>query len=148
MPTLISRSVNFPFLIGQPLNTSERAELVLDRTQVPDEIEVLLDVARIRNPFRGVRPMQIDPDRVEASVLAMRGAEFVRRRQRLQVAVRDREATVLLAKEPGMWRLLRLTFRVPRQARPSDVYRVQVTQRDGDGQVVGGITLEVPVAQG
>lgn len=148
VPTLISRSVNFPFLIGHPMNTNERAELVLDRTGVPDEIEVVLDVARIRNPFRGVRPMQINPDQIEASVLEMHGAEFVRRRQRLQVAVRDREATVLLAKAPGMWRLLRLTFRVPRQARSGDVYRVQVAQRDRERQVVGGITLEVPVVQG
>ena len=143
--SLLQAYIEFPFLVSHELSERTSVVLRIDRRGLPEAIELLLDVSPRRRPFRGVRLMKYDPRNAEASVLDMSGAEFVTHRRRTMLAIRDREATVRLAVEPGRRRQLALHFRVPKQAEPGEEYRIDVAQHDGQESFVGGITLLTPI---
>ena len=184
VPTLLGALVSFPFLAGHVLNLSEAVELAIDRSELPEHVELLLDPFDRTRYFEGIpgaedTPIErelgnkvtfLDRTRLEVSfcgsagvltlppgssfqyvtdtkktVLSTQGAQLVRRNGRSVLALNDPEAVVRLPKQPGGLRQVVLHFRIPASAEPGDRYRVHVTQRDETRQVVGGVTLEVPV---
>jgi carboxypeptidase T len=171
--------VSFAFLVGNVRNLADTVQLAIDRKELPEAAELLVDPFDRLQRFDIVQPKEpeisrkftlLDRARMEATfagcsgiltlppgasfefipdagnaVLSVQGAERVKRDGRTMLAIREKRATFQLHKEPGALRQVALQLRIPPTAKPGDVYRVRVAQRDEAGKTVGGVTLEVRV---
>jgi carboxypeptidase T len=179
VPSSLNALVSFAFLAGHALNLSNDVELVIDRRELPENVELLLDPFDRGRYFDSIPPTEpelggkvtfLDRTRLEIglcgregiltllpgssfqslaeterAVLSMQGAQLVHRDGRTMLSLHELEAVVRLQKRPGRLHQVALRFRVPASAKPGDVYRIHVAQRNA-GLVVGGITLVVAVA--
>jgi murein tripeptide amidase MpaA len=141
VPASLLARISFPFLVAHELREDRHVTIRIDREGLPEQIELLLDVAPRDRPFPRVKTMRIDPEQAVESVLSLRGAEFVKTRWRPMVSILEPEATVLLVSEPGLRRHLTLRLRIPKDAEPGEEYSVHVSQVDDAGDVVGGVSL-------
>jgi murein tripeptide amidase MpaA len=82
----------------------------------------------------------------EAMVLSCDGAIAVERDGRQVLIVQEEEALVRLVRDPGQLSEAALTFRLPGDATPGEVYRIRVAQLDEMREHVGGVTFEVVVS--
>lgn len=139
--------ITFPFLVSHELQERSHITIRIDREGLPEFVELLLDLAPRARPFPRVPTMKLDPEQARESVIEMSGAEFVDTRWRPMVTILEREATLLLVTEPGLRRHLTLKLRVPKEAEPGTEYTVHVAQVDDAGDVVGGVSLIVPIGR-
>jgi hypothetical protein len=73
------------------------------------------------------------------------GGQMIQREGRTLVALREAQASVQINRHPGRMHQALLSFRVPENASPGDVYQVDIVQRNADGQIAGGVALEVHI---
>lgn len=132
----------FRFLVGNVKNPAKVVELVVDRRELPRDVELVLD------PLTRVAPGSSSSflGHPETMVLASGGAVPVERNGHRVLVVQGEEAVVRLARDPGQLSEAKLSFSVPAAATPGDVYRVRVAQRDELSEPVGGVTFEVVVS--
>ncbi len=81
----------------------------------------------------------------EELIVLRGGGDLVERNGSTLVALREPESNLQISRHPKHFHQSVLSFRVPDEAAPGDVYRIDIMQRNLREQIVGGVTLEVHV---
>lgn len=162
---IAGQQISWSFLVGNKLRDRGRLTLDLHLADTPQRVEAHLDlldptprfphvegirlpdVERAVEPAGATRLTTAVPPRLAPYVLDTGGAAVVGD-DRPALRLHDTRTVVELA---GLRRELAqavVHVTVPDTAKVGEVYRFRVAQRDESGQVVGGVTLEVPIVEG
>jgi carboxypeptidase T len=173
LPALAGSVVKWAFLVGHELIDRRHLSLDLHLVDMPRDAVVTLDLLDTKHRFPAVvdvirtpvaEPALVGgPDKGAGTVeepvapalrdLHPRLAPFVRGLKGIDV-VGDDAPLLRLSEEhtrldlrhvPRSLTQAVLNVTVPDTAKAGEVYRVRVAQHDGNGEVVGGVTLEVPI---
>jgi murein tripeptide amidase MpaA len=123
----LAQLADFRFVVGNRLSRRRRVDLVVDRTDLPDDFDVVLD-----------------PSPEPAFDLGRGGSNGHGAKP---VAIEDKRATVTLDRVPAGLGEVALQVRVPDSAAVGKRYRVRVSQLDKSGAVVGGVTAVIHVVK-
>jgi carboxypeptidase T len=163
LPAVAGAELSWAFLFGHELRRYEDLILDIELVDVPRKVEVAIDLLDDTLRFPAFQDAAVGLIRHRAPALTGKSTagrtdvpaelhDLVRathgmtsRDQCYELTLQGGRGAVHLA-HPGYGRsqaVLRVC--VPQDAKVGDVYRIRVAQRDGDGPVVGGVTLEIPI---
>lgn len=173
---------SFPFATGNKLNMDSYMEIVIDRSTLPKQAEVLLnpsdtdeyfpalekpetdqfhptalikflDRTRLllsRSNFKGIMTLEAGSTFEDAgnhedniTIISQQQAEWVTHTGKRLISIRGDNVTIGVQKQPGELRQMSLSIKIPDDVKPKDHYQINVSQRNTQGQVVGGVSLVI-----
>ena len=139
----IDSDVVFALMVGSPINPEKVLEILIDRSRVPSSFAL--------TAHAGAGSATLVPDsrwRLEGiAPLTLGAAGDKRLDSRRGVAIAERRQMLRLRRGPRLRQPLALRIHVPEGAE-AGTYAVQVSQLDGAGHTVGGVTLALRVKKG
>ncbi|MBA7617683.1 hypothetical protein ES703_24999 [subsurface metagenome] len=137
--------VVFPFVIGHLLNGERSIELVIDRSKLPRDIELLLDPQDTNNYYQLTGLPPLPGTLIDGSRFSLRGAELVTILGKKWIKITGKVAVLSGKKNPGQIGHMSLHFTAS-SAGGTQPYEVNIDQRNAKSKVVGGVSLNVKVS--
>lgn len=139
----IDSDVVFPFMVGSPMNREKVLEILIDRSRLPSSFAITAHAgagSAAMVPHTRWRLEEIAP-------LTLADAAGESLDNRVGMAIVEPRRTLRLHRLARSRQPLALRIHVPAGAAPGR-YPVEITQRDGAGHTVGGVTVVLRVKKG